>query len=236
MAQQKTDAELRGEAELAARDAAQKPPEVVEGDTIPVPATLLKELQEQLAQSEIDREADRGRMAALEAMVDDAKGADTLGEEKLREKKNFEPKFRTLRLRKMAIAGDENNQGIVIGWTNKGAYQLVDRSGVAPQMVDYIDVIFLGHERDEKGTLQAEQIRLLTLLNAPQIVCKIISVEKTPRKVPTGEEINVTVFDPAHGMISTGDTIDGWVGFTDLEYTVQLPGAGEVKVDGMFVN
>lgn len=246
MAQQKTDAEIRGEQELAAakeaRDKAALEGGQVEetkesGETMTVPTALLRQLQEQLAQADMDREADRGRMAALEAMVDDVKGADTLGEEKLREKKNFEPKFRTLRLRKMAMKGEEDNQGIVIGWTQKGAYQKVDRSGVAPQMIDYIDIFFLGHERNADGVLQAETVKLLDLLSAPQIACKILKMEKDFHKEPTGEEINVTVFDPAHGLISSGDTIDGWIGFTDVKYTIQVPNVIEpVEVDGMFVN
>ncbi len=194
----------------------------------------------------------RAKNAGLEAMFEANKGADTNGEKKLRERKNFEPAFRTVTLKKYPIKGDVENLGYVIGWTNRGAYQRVNRDGIAPVVVDYIDIIFLGHERNEEGKLQAESVPLLSLLNAAEVNCKVLEVKdyngekfritypptgQGVRKMPTGEEINITTFDPKHGMVATGDMIDGWVGFTDLTYVIQIPAVPEpVEVDGKYLN
>ncbi len=177
------------------------------------------------------------RNAGLEAMVAEVQGADTTGGKKLRERKNFEPAFRTVGIKKYPIAGDVENLGYVIGWTNRGAYQKVDKTGVAPVVIDYIDIFFLGHERNEEGKLQAESVTLLSLINAVEVNCKILDTKKVDRKEPTGEEIRVTTFDAKHGLMETGDTIDGWVGFTDITFTLQVPGLTEpVEIDQKFVN
>lgn len=212
------------------------PAAIPEGKVL-VNAADLEALQTQMADLE-KRDADRdAKFAGLEQLLADTKGADTSGDGKLRERRNFEPKFRTVRLRKFPIAGDVGNKGIVIGWTDRGAYQLVDRSGVSPQVVDYIDIVFLDHERNEEGKLVAEKVKLLDLLNSDQVHCKIIDMKKEARKVPTNEEINVSMWDPQHGLVSTGETIDGWVEMTDIELTVQIPGRAEpVKVDEMYCN
>ena len=188
-----------------------------------------------LEKANVDKDA---QMAGLEAMLEESKGADVAASGKLRERKSFEPKFRTVRLRKYPMAGDFSKQGFVVGWTNRGAYQEVDRSGVTPQNVDMIEVIFLGHEKNpETGKLQAEKIKLLDLLNkGEQVHCKVLSVERKDRKEPTGEEIDVTVWDPAHGLMATGDKIDGWVGYSDITYTVEIPGVGTAVIDGLYVN
>lgn len=214
-----------------------------EGDTeekmIPVSESMLKELLAEIStlkSNDAEREA---QMEGLRQIAESAVGADAVGVPKLREKKNFEPKFRTVRLRKFPIAGDEENMGIVVGWTAKGAYQVVDRSGITPAIVDYLDIIFLGHERDpETGKLKAERVKLLDLLNSGSpVVCKVLKLEKNEEKVPTGEEINVSVWDPQHGLTETGDTVDGYVGMTTLTYTLEVPGVKEpVIIDGQFVN
>jgi hypothetical protein len=205
-------------------------------ETVEVPLSTITKLQESLAQMELDRENDRARMAGLEEMV--SKGASTEAEPKLREKKNFEPKFRTVRIRKYPIAGDYNNQGYVIGWTSRGAYQEVDRSGVSPAIVDFIDVIFLGHERTEDGKIKAERVKLLDLFNnGVQVYCKIIDTKVESHKVETGEEIAVSTYDQNHGMISTGDTIDGYYAYSDITYTIQIPGVDKpVVIDSLFCN
>jgi hypothetical protein len=154
----------------------------------------------------------------------------------LKKKKTFEPKFRTVRIRKYPIAGDFENLGYVIGWTNRGAYQEVDRSGTSPMMVDFIDIIFYGQDKTA-GKIKAEKVKLLSLLNSEQVHCKILETKKVPREVPTGEEINVTVWDPQHGLTDTGDKVDGYVAYTDITYTIQIPGINNpVEIDGLFLN
>ena len=206
-------------------------------ETVEVPVADFVKLQETLATLEkgnADREAE---MAGLRQMMEDGKGAEVSGDGKLREKKSYEPKFRTVRIRKYPMAGKFDNLGYVVGWTNRGAFQEVDKTGITPQFVDMIEVFFLGHEKNEAGKLQAEKIRLLDLLNkGEQVHCKIINVKKDDKRVATGEEINVTTWDPQHGLIATGDIIDGYVGFSDLTYTIEIPGKGQIDIDGLYVN
>jgi hypothetical protein len=203
---------------------------------VSVPSKMLTEIQEQMAAQDKKIADMEAKNAGLEELFQ--KGASTEGSEKLRQKKTFEPKFRTVRIRKFPIAGNEENLGYVVGWTNKGAYQEVDRSGISPQVVDYIDIIFHGQERTKEGKLKAEKVRLLDLFNkGVQVHCKILDVKKEPRQVPTGQEINVTTWDPQHGLVDTGEKVDGWVGFTDMTYTIQIPGIPDpVVIDALFVN
>lgn len=204
---------------------------------VSVPLKLLTELQEGLARAEQNAEEANARVAGVEELMAQTTGADTIGEPKLRERKNFEPKFRTVKLRKYPIAGDVENMGFVTGWTNRGAYQEVDKSGVSPQIVDFIDIIFLGHERTEEGKLKAEKVRLLDLLNkGVPVNCKVLSVDREDKKVPTGEEIDVTLWDPQHGLVATGDKIDGYSAFSDISYMLEVPGHGSVKIDATYVN
>lgn len=212
-------------------------PKVLKEGEVAVPQSLLETIQKQLADAEIAAVERDGKIAGLEAMIEGEKGASTIGEPKLREKKSFEPKFRTVRLRQYPMGGGPE-KGFVVGWTSKGSYQEVDRTGVSPQIVDYIDVIFAGHERSKDGKLQAEKIKLLDLLNkGEQVVCKIEGVKRVDNKEPTGEEINVTVFDPQHGLVSTGDTIDGYVVTSDIKVTVRIPGIDQpVEVDATYAN
>lgn len=210
---------------------AEKEPKKIE-----VEESMLVKLQEQMAEQErkmVDMEA---KNAGLEELV--ARSASTNGDLKLKEKKNFEPKFRTVKIRKYPIAGDENNLGYVVGWTSKGAYQEVDRSGITPQIVDCIDVIFLGQEKTKEGKIKAEKIRLLDFMNkGQQVHCKILETQKEDVKVPTGEEIDVSVFDPAHGLVQTGDKVDGYYAYSEIKYKVQIPGVAEpVLIDSLFAN
>lgn len=209
----------------------------VEEEFVKIPLADLAQMQKQMAELERKDEERVAQMAGLESMIADGKSAEVSGDGKLREKKSYEPKFRTVRIRKFPIKGDVTNMGYVVGWTSRGAYQEVDRSGISPQVIDMIDVIFLGHERNEKGTLQAEKIKLLDLLNkGEQVYCKIVSVKRDDKKVPTGEEIDVTMWDPQHGLVATGDKIDGFVGVSDFKYTIEVPGVGQAEVDGLYVN
>lgn len=202
---------------------------------IEVSEKVLVKIQEDLAAQEkkiADMEAEREGLTQL------LEKAGTTGEAKLREKKSFEPKFRTVRVRKYPIAGDNENLGYVVGFTSRGAYQEVDRSGVAPTIVDFIDVIFLGHEKGENGKLKAEKIKLLDFMNRGiQVHCKIVEQKKEEKSVPTGEEINVSVFDPQHGLVATGDVIDGYVTYSDIQYKIQIPGVVEpVWIDSLYCN
>lgn len=202
-------------------------------DKVEVPLKLLTEMQEQLAaleKSDADKEA---KIAGLEQSMSKA---DTTDAPKLREKRTFEPKFRTVRLRKYPKANGETLE-YVVGWTNKGAYQEVDKTGIAPSIVDFIDIIYLGDEKTAGGKIKAEKVKLLDFLNkGQQVHCKILETRTEPKQVPTGEVIEVLVYSPQHGMTSTGESIDGYVMRSDTEFKVQVPGHGEIWIDGEFVN
>lgn len=227
---------------MASKDEKKDPKEIVpptppkSEELTQVPTSLLEALQKQLSDLQIQVENGNAKTAGLEELLQNKPSEE--GGNKLREKKNFEPKFRTVRIRQYPIMGDHANLGYVIGWTNRGAYQEVDRTGVTPQYVDFIDVIFLGQERNEEGKLKAEKIKLIDLFTkGVQVACKIQKIERHENKIPTGEEIDVTVYDPLHGMMGTGEVIDGYVIHSDIVYTIEIPGRAEsVEIDGTYVN
>lgn len=202
---------------------------------VQVPQSDLTKIMESIAES--DRKVAELE-AQLEGVKQNSKAASTTDEPMLREKKNFEPKFRTVRIRKYPMNGQFDDLGYITGWSNRGAYQVVDRSGIAPQIIDMLDVQFLGHEKTPDGKLKFEAIPLLSMYNkGVQVHCKILEKKTEPRKEPTGEEIDITVFDPKHGMMATGDKIDGYVAYSDVTYTIQIPGVeGATTIDGTFVN
>jgi hypothetical protein len=208
----------------------------VEDKKVEVSEKTLLAMQEKMSEMERLREEDKAKMAGLEELF--SKGAPAQGEAKIREKKNFEPSFRTVRIRKYPIAGDYNNLGYVIGWDNRGSYQEVDATGVNRQMVDFINIFFLGKDRNTEGKLKAEKVRLLDLLNnGVQIHCKILETKKNVVKVPTGEEIDVSVFDPQHGLVSTGDKVDGYYAQSEVKYVISIPGVVEpVEINAEFCN
>ncbi len=195
--------------------------------TMEVPVELFTKMQEQM--SELERKVAEGeaKQAGLEEMVaDSAKTND-----KLKEKKSFEPKFRTVRLRKYPIAGDDSKMGYVVGWTKKGAYQEYVATPTGNVLVDFIEVIFYGQEN------KAEKIKLLDFLNkGEQVHCKIIETKKEDIKHETGEEIDISVFDPAHGLVSTGEKIDGYYTMSEINYKLNVPGLGEIWVNGAYTN
>lgn len=199
-----------------------------------VPEASLTEMMERMAEMERSLEETRANQAGRETLDTDPANA----EKKLREKQNFEPKFRTVRLKKFPMKGKHEDPGYIIGWTNRGAYQVIDKSGISAVTVDMIDVIFLDHERNDKGVLQAESIPLLKLMNDGAYVhCKILDRVVTKDRKATGEEINVSVFDEKHGLMRTGDVVDGYVEFTDIQLKIQIPGRAEpVAIDSKFVN
>lgn len=205
-------------------------------DVVEVPLKALTEMQEKMAEFERRDEENRGKIAGLEELFSTKPEAE--GASGIRKKNDYQPKFRTVRLRKYPIAGDFDNQGYIVGWTNRGAYQEVDRTGVSPQVVDYIDVIFLGQEKTKDGKIKAEKIKLLDMLNkGVQVHCKIVKMEKDVREIPTGEELSVNVWNDKHGLVSTGETIDGYIIQSEIMYTIQIPGVeGTIDIDGVFVN
>lgn len=225
--------------------------ELKKGEIV-VSQDMLTRVMEQAQKAEKAAADATAKAAGLEQLFSEKDSAPTTGEKKLRERKNFEPAFRTVTVKQFPVAGNVDDMGYVIGWDNRGAYQKVDRTGVAPVVIDYINIIFLGRERNKDGKLQAEAVPLLSLINAPEVNCKILDTKDYlgkpfrlsypptglgEKKMPTGEEISVTVFDPKHGLMETGDTIDGWVGFTDLTYVIQIPGVAEpLEIDSKYVN
>lgn len=205
--------------------------------TVEVPLAVLTEMQEQMARMEKSAADQEAKIAGLEEAQSTLASPEAIGQKPLREKKTFEPKFRMLRLRKYPIAGNLDNMGIVIGWTSRGAYREIDINGLTREWVDYIDVIFLGHEKTPEGKIKAEKVKLLDLINnGVQEWYKIVETKIEQRPEPTNEEIDVTIFDPAHGLVSTGDTVDGYTMYTDRSYKVLIPGVGEVWVDSEFAN
>lgn len=219
-------------AEAAAKLAAETKPE----ETTEVPTGVLQEMMKKLNDLEIQVENGNAKTAGLEELLNSKPSEE--GGTKLREKKNYEPSFRMVRIRQYPMAGDHTNLGYVVGWTNRGAYQEVDRTGVTPQYVDFIDVIFLDHERNEEGKLKAEKVKLLDLFTKGiQVKCKIKNIKREEVKIPTGEEIDVTVYDPLHGMMGTGEIIDGYITQSDMVYTIEIPGRLEsVDIDSNYVN
>lgn len=210
----------------------------VEEEQVTVPMKMLTDIQETIARLEKESADKDGKLAGLEELFTNKNDPESESEQKkLRGKKTYEPKFRLVRIRKYPIAGDIENMGYVIGWTNRGAYQKVNREGVSPVIQDYLDIIFLNHERNAEGKLQAESVQLLDLMNrGEQIFCKILDVKKVERTEPTGEEINVLTWDPQHGPVQTGETIDGFVTYSDIEYKVLVPGTEGIWIDAKFLN
>lgn len=203
---------------------------------VEVPENLLIEMQKQMADLEKKQAESDAKNAGIEELL--SKNADAPSETKLRSKKSFEPKFRTVRLRQYPIAGDINNLGYVVGWTSRGAYEVLDKSGSTPQMVNMIDIIFYGQEKTADGKIKAESVKLLDLLNnGKQVHCKILEQKRQEITTPTGEEIDVSIFDPAHGLVSTGEKIDGVVVSSEIKYKLQVPGIAEpVWIDSAFCN
>lgn len=195
---------------------------------VQVSSSVLETMQKQMLDMEIKMESQRGEIEGLKVIREREEDGDA---RKLRTKRNFEPKFRTARLRKYPFAGNYDDQRYVVGWTARGAYQEVDRTGISPTIVDYIDIMFLGEEKPQK-------VRLLDLLNdGIQEHCKIVNVEKKVEEVGTGEEIGVTEFDSQHGTVLTGDKVDGMTVFQKFVYEVQIPGHdGTVMIEEKFIN
>lgn len=214
--------------------------ELKEGQSV-VDQKVLTSILEKQALLEKELEDTKAKAAGVEELFA-AQASNT--EPTVRKKKDYEPKFRTVRIRKYPILGDIENMGYVVGWTDRGAYQKVDRSGVSPQIVDYLDIVFLDLETGEpkrvNGKLQAESVPLLDLMNKSElVVCKVLEMRKNVREIPTGEEIAVLTWDPRHGgtPVDTGERIDSYVQYTDIECVIQIPGVDKpVRIDAKYCN
>lgn len=192
--------------------------------TVEVPVDLLKEMQE--------------KIAALEAR--DTVNAVMEGKKDIRELESLEAKFKQkkIRLRKVRILNDKNEDkgGIVIGWTARGAYEVVDKSGPNAVNVNMMDVFFLGGPKDKPTT-----ITLKTLMSGEEIWCDEVSRDVQIKKHKTGEEIEVMEWDTKTGrgnnQISTGVIIDGYYAIPEGTMALKVPGQEEpVIIDIRFAN
>lgn len=231
-----------------------KPEPVVlnEGEVVVKQATLDAILEKQ-SLMETDLENEKLKRAGLEDLFAAESGKIT--EPGLREKKNTEPTFRTVSLRKYdpAHTGDPEKEDYIIGWTPRGAYRKsVDNGLGGKEFVEYLDIIML-NAKTVDGKVEAVAVPALDVMNSGRrVACKVVEIKdfkgrafkptypqtgQAERKVATGEEIAITSWDPKHGLISTGETIDGWVAFSDLTFVVQIPGvANPIEIDQRFVN
>lgn len=223
-----------------------KPGEVV------VDQKTLTNILEGQAKLETALANETSKREGLEAMFASKDTEAAMDEKGLRRRRNFEPAFRTVAIKKLSIGENAEDFRYVIGYTDRGAYPVVDRTGVAPIIVDFIDVILLGAERTDNGKLQSVTVPLLTLINSPEVNCKVLETKDYTGKpfrltypatgqgeqlVPTGEEIAATTLDPKHGLVTTGEIIDGFVGFTNLTFVIQIPGVADpLEIDQKYVN
>lgn len=237
---------------MADKDNAEKPVVLKEGQVV-VDQKTLEGIQEQMAAMASDLENEKLKRAGLEEMFAAESGKAT--EPGLRERKNTEPTFRTVFLRKYdpTNSGDPEKEDYVVAWTPRGAYRKwVDNGSGNKEQVEYIDVIFLNGETKD-GKVQAVSVPALDVINSGRrVACRVLDVKdfkgnsfkatypqtgQAERKVATGEEISITTWDPKHGLVDTGEMIDGWVAFSDLTYQVQIPGRAEpYDIDSRFVN
>lgn len=207
-------------------------------ETIQVPKKLLEDLQFEIAENKRQRLESDAKMAGMTELLEKDQTPGTRTEGGLRKKTNFEPSYRTVRLRQYPKAGDFDNLGWVIGWSHRGAYRDSDLSGIPGQQTDWIDIMFLDDEKTKEGLPKFEKVRLLDLLNkSVQKHFEIIEKKTKIREVPTNEKINVVMFDPQHGLIGTGEIVDGYVSYSEDTYVLKFPGREKpLSIDGIFVN
>jgi len=200
-----------------------------EDKAVSVPSSVLADIQKRMTDLEIAAESKDGIIEGLKTMLEEK--ADSKGDEKLRKRRDFTPKFRTVKMRRYPVNGDPAKLDYVIGWTDRGAFEEVDRSGLSPQMVNYMEIIFMTQPK------KAEKVKILDLLNRGiQVSCKVAEEKRRVKEVPTGEEISVSMFDPQHGMISTGEVVDGMTTYHDTDYLIEIPGSDPVWINGKFLN
>ena len=146
------------------------------------------------------------------------------GKKDIRELESLEERFKTKKyyLRKIKIVDDkgEDHGGIVVGWTDRGAYEVVDKSGVSAIMVNYMDVFLL-----RKKT--PVTVKAMTVKDGERIECTEVSRDIKIHKHKTGEEIEVMEWDEKHGHLSTGTMIDGYYATPEGTITVSIPGIAE---------
>lgn len=242
MAEEKKEAPAEGVAHTVLKD----------GEIV-VSAKTLETIQEQMATMATDLENEKLKRAGLEELFAAESGKTT--EPGLREKKNMEPAFRTVSLRKYdpTNSGDPDKEDFIVAWTPRGAYRkAVDNGLGGKEFVEYLDVIFLNGEKKD-GKVQAVSVPALEVMNSGRrVMCRVLDIKdykgqsfkptypqthQAERKVATGEEIQITTWDPKHGLVTSGETIDGWVAFSDLTFVIQVPGHSEpLEIDQRFCN
>lgn len=229
-------------------------PIVLKVDETVVSTKTLEAIQEQMAAMATDLENEKLKRMGLEDLFAAESGKTT--EPGLREKKNIEPTFRTVYLRKYdpTNSGDPDKEDFIVGWTPRGAYRKpVDNGLGGKEFVEFLDIILLNSEKTKDGKIQAISVPALDVMNnGHRVACRIADIKdykgnsfkptypqtgQAERKVATGEEISVTTWDPRHGLIDSGEMVDGWVAFSDLTFLVQIPGRAEpYEIDQRFVN
>jgi len=90
--------------------------EAKKSKTVEVSEDMLTGLHRRMLELEKQAETQDGIIAGLKE-VNESKDDGV----KLREKKSYEPKFRTARLRKYPVAGNFDDQDYIIGWSDRGA-------------------------------------------------------------------------------------------------------------------
>lgn len=193
---------------------------------IEVDESLLLDMQKQI--KDLEARTLAAETAALVTAVAE-------GKKDIREIESLTERFKLkeLTLRKLSITGADGKDkgGIVIGWTPRGAYEVVDKSGANAVLVNMMDVFFLGGS-DKPTTIKASD-----LVKGERIKCKEISRDMQVVKHKTGEEIEVSEFKTEHGLVATGTIIDGYYAQPEGTYTVSIPEHDKpVTINQMFFN
>lgn len=223
-----------------------------EGETV-VPVKTIEAIQEQMATMAIELENTKLKAAGLEDLF--AAESGKTAEPGLREAKNTEPAFRTVSLRKYdpSNSGDPEKEDFIIAWTPRGAYRKwVDNGSGSKEQVDYLDVIFLNGKKDGAKVEAVSVPAIDVMTSGRRVLCRVLDIKdykgrsfkptypatgQAERKIATGEEMQITSWDPKHGLVTTGETIDGWIGVSDLTFVIQVPGHAEpLEIDSRFVN
>lgn len=180
---------------------------------IEVDESVLTDLMAQLASQK--RDIDSLNAKALISDVEE-------GKKGLREVEDAAAKYAkapheySLRMVSMADTKGNETKKLVIGWTAKGCYVKVKDHPNEPETLMY-DVLFYGDEK-------AVPITAKKFKDGERIKCVEVSRDIKLEKHATGEEMEVTQFDPKHGMTATGIIIDGFDQRPEGTYTLQVPG------------
>lgn len=191
-----------------------------EGDTIVVTKAEMATLLARMDSME--------KELASTASLDEVKAIES-GTADIREIENIEEKWKkapkVMHLRSVAMEDPKTKQvvnKVVVGWTKRGCYVKVKDHPNEPETLMY-DVYFYGDK--EPVAITAKKF-----LDSPRIKCMEIGRDITVKKYKTGEELEVTEFDPKHGLKSTGTIIDGYYATPEGTYALKVPGINEPVV------